>query len=38
LTCGTHRPLVEALDESVGAVTRAIDNDGLADRTLVLFF
>jgi arylsulfatase A-like enzyme len=33
-----YAAMIEALDESVGAVTRAIDSAGIADRTMVLFF
>lgn len=33
-----YTAMIEALDQSVGAVLRAIDNHGIADRTMVLFF
>lgn len=34
----TYAAMVESLDQSVGAVLRAIENSGAADRTLVAFF
>src|SRR5262249_32740691 len=33
-----YAAMIEALDESVGAVARAIDNAGIADRTIVMLF
>ena len=34
----TYAAMVEAMDRSVGSVLDAIDNAGVADRTLVIFF